>query len=202
MDFNLGFWFITVLVVITEMEVSREERSQQTKFPIRKHGGIWGDLLLFSVINAIVCNHLRLPALWVFAVIIGISLVATVVMHQTWFTSQSMTSWVWPNWPESGCWRGMSIAGRLHVYFMAAQITILLLFILSPAPASVIWATAILLTVFWPLGVIQPCWYITGKWLDPMAVLNSVIMVSGTWGVCLAKLTRPEWIEYLDQMAR
>jgi len=205
MRINLDILLVVMAYVVMEILFSvldESERKQATEFPLWKHGGVWGDLLLFSVINAIVWNHLRLPGLWLFAVIIVISVVATLGLHKMWFDGQGMTSGFWRFWPKGGCFGGMGLVGWMHVFFMMAQLTILLLFVLSPAPAKVIWTAAIMLTVFWPLGVIQPCWYLTGKWLDPMAVTNSAIMVIGTWGACWLKIVRPEWLDFFARLGR
>ncbi|MFA6255357.1 MAG: hypothetical protein WC675_05015 [Patescibacteria group bacterium] len=191
----------TAAFVIVEMAISA--LGPKTDFPLWKHGGIWGDLLLFAVINAVVWNHLRLPGLWVVVVILIIADTAAIGMHKMWFAGQEgMTSGIWPTWPNNGCWGGMSPAGFMHVAFMTTQIAILLLFVLSPAPPSVVWTAAILLTAFWPISVLQPCWYITSKWIDAMAITNSAIMVVGTWGACWVKLARPEWIKFVVKLTR
>lgn len=177
-------------VVLEGLLAKGEGTLVETGFPFLKHGGIWADFVLFSLVNGLVWKYLK-TSLKTWIGVIVVSLAITCVMHWVWFSTQSITSWLWPNHPEGGCFTGMSVAGRMHVVFMTAQIAILAIFVISPVDNKVaILAVACLLTIAWPLLVLQPCWVITGKWLDLQALVASAVIVGATWGISWSKLAK------------
>ncbi|MFA6382617.1 MAG: hypothetical protein WCX08_05105 [Candidatus Buchananbacteria bacterium] len=142
-------------------------------------------MLLFSLVNGLVWDHLRWRNC---GIIVPVCLVATLTMHYTWFSTQDLTSWLWPLGTRSNCWFSLSETGWLHVIFMTAQLSILVLYVINPVPATVAWSVAGLLTIFWPLGIILPCWYITGRWIDTQAIIASLVLLGGTWGFTIFKV--------------
>jgi hypothetical protein len=189
MDWNVVF--LTVMFLIIEGALAVFEgnfnKTGGTKFPFIYHGGIWGDLFLLPFLNGLIAPHIHLSG-WLILALIGVAGIISGVMHALWYKTQDKTSWLWPSGACQGWWTDLSTAGILHVIFMTCELTILGAYILSPAPAQTAWIVAGLLTVFWPLGVIQPCWFLTGKWIDRQAILSSTAIVGATWAITIFKV--------------
>jgi hypothetical protein len=209
-DMNWRIVAITALFVVMEGIISWQEgtlKKSSWKKPhlsFLGHGGVWGDFFLFSLINGLVWNYLDFsPVKLILAGIVGIG--ATTSMHELWYTTQpynGFKSSFWSSGRHWGsnprfnwevrvhhCFTDLSQTGWGHAIFMTLQVAILLLYIVSPVPAKIVWTVSILLTIFWPLGIIQPCWAITYKWIDRQALLSSIGVVGATWIVTLLKLT-------------
>ena len=159
------------------------------------HWGVCvGDAVLLPFLNGIIWDHLSwkpwYPAV---AIAIGATILTWLCHRQWWPTSQRLVFGVhFPNRRRSQGiskhWsRDLSAAGRLHVVFMAAQLTLLATYVLSPAPASVVWITAALLAAFPLVAVFQPSWAVHDR-IDGTAWISATAIWLGTGGVTAVKL--------------
>ncbi|MDO8560235.1 MAG: hypothetical protein Q7S23_04365 [bacterium] len=159
------------------------------------HWGVCvGDAVLLPFLNGIIWDHLNWKPWYQVAVIATIATLLTWLCHRQWWpTPQCLVFGIhFPNrWQSRGNakrWsRDLSAAGRLHIAFMAAQLTILATYVLSPAPASVVWVTAALLAVFPLVAVFQTSWVVHHR-LDANALLTATAIWCATGGVTAVKL--------------
>lgn len=183
---------LTMLAVIVQAVLSalngtlRPSSKQKPDIAFLQHGGMWADFLIYPLINAAIWPYLEFD-LW--AILWGpLAISATVAMHALWGNDQQTSGHMWPAHPHNEWYQNISLAGWVHVLFMTAEIFLLLNFVTSPTPNSVVLLVGLLLTIAWPLGVIQPCYIITDKWLDKTALLTSIVMIGSTWLVCICKI--------------
>ncbi len=180
------FVFFEALVSFAEGTLSKSSY-RKPKVSFFAHAGMWGDFLIFPFINGLIWDHLH-PFSWqTWLVVLG-SLLITLALHVFWASNHSTTGHMWPNHKTGKWYSDMSMSGWLHVIYMTCQLSILILYALNPMPYFVVVATGVLLTIFWPLGVIQPAYAEKGVWMDKTTAFASVITVGAIWGVSLIKI--------------
>lgn len=156
------------------------------------HGGMWGDLLILPFVAAIVVPRIPFRTVSPLAVAgtLALACVLTVVAHQQWAAfgaTLQVTDHVFPTHATGRWYSDISVAGWMHVAYMAAVIAILLAYCVLPlSPASILIVSA-LLTVHLPLGEIQPGWYTTGEPLAARNLVPPAVFVSLTWLIAWAK---------------
>ena len=188
------FWKMTIVTmcfVLTQYVVSLIEGGNSTRLPFLKHGGNWGDLLLLSFVNGLIANH-AFKYLYstpqTAMVIVIASCIASLVMHWIWFKTQNITSWMWVN-PENGWFGGLSTAGGMHLVLMWFEIMVLTSYALAtPMPESTIYSVAWLLTIFFPLAILGPCWVINHKVIDLQGGVALIATLILTWDISLVKV--------------
>jgi len=179
--------FVTMAFVAAEGVVSWFEGTlTKTDFPFLKHGGIWADFFILPLINGLIFGYVwnNIDKKATIAILLVILCpFAAMGMHHLWYNTQTISSWLWPVAFENrlGFSPDTSWAGFIHVNFMSLQLMILLFLVFTPVPPGIMQMVAVLLTLFWPLTVLQPCWMITGKWIDLQAIISSVVLVGATW---------------------
>ena len=157
------------------------------------HGGMWGDLLILPIAAASIIPRLDARArsatllLSLFAVAVGLSLFA----HAQWSAMGAIlqtTDHVFPT-HASGLWyRDISVAGWMHVAYMALQLAVFLGYIAVPMPREVILLVSGLLSVHLVIGQIEPGWYSTGEiWVARNVIPTGMCLVI-TWSVAVLKL--------------
>jgi hypothetical protein len=144
-----------------------------------EHGGMWGDLVLLSLANAVIVPHLTVGP-WI-AVAVVISTVASVAAHIHWYggtrgprvgedelVRQAVTrsarrgEHMWPRRVHGSWARDLSWAGWAHVMYVIGELTLLIGFALHPAPADVVIFVAAIFTIHVPIGLLQPRYFLTG----------------------------------------
>ena len=126
----------------------------------------WGvciaDAFLLPVVNGLVFNQLT-AAWWLVVVIAAGALVATLIFHQGWWPRGASPAYGlhFPSHRKSGgsacLWhRDLSAAGWLHIFFMAGEITILVLFVISPMPREIVIAVGAIMATYPLFGVMEP----------------------------------------------
>ena len=128
------------------------------------HGGMWGDLLLLPIANALVVPQLTLGS-WL-PLAFALSAVASVLVHIHWYRGHRTLHTAEHMWPtrRRGNWhRDLSWAGWLHVLYVAGELTLLAGFLTHPAPAVVVLVVCLVFTVHVPIGLLQPRWFVSGK---------------------------------------
>lgn len=153
------------------------------------HGGMWSDALLLAVFNAIVVPHVSWHA-W-FAVPGALALALTLVMHRAWWSpTGSCRDHLWPARSRDGkTWASsLSRAGWAHVVYMTAQLTLILVFLISRLPAAVVAAGSMMLAVHVAIGLLQPHWFCTGRKWNPAAAGPLTIALGGVALSAVVKL--------------
>lgn len=128
------------------------------------HGGMWSDLVLLSLANAVIVPHLTAGAWIGGAGAVGVA--ASLWVHRHWYQRGSGTETrgdhMWPA-RRHGTWaRDLSWAGWAHVLYVAAELALLVGFVLHPAPAAAVLFVAGIFTVHVPIGLLQPRWFVSG----------------------------------------
>ncbi|MDD5109883.1 MAG: hypothetical protein PHI63_01545 [Patescibacteria group bacterium] len=153
-----------------------------------------GDGLLLPVVNGIIWDHLEWEPWYRTAALFVTAVIVTWRFHRLW--------WPNPKDPAFGLhfldhhasgsnvsywWHDLSPAGWAHIAFMSVQLTILGLYVLSPAPPSVIWWTGAILAVFPVVAVLETSWVVNHR-IDRLAVLSAISIWLATAVVTAIKL--------------
>jgi hypothetical protein len=124
------------------------------------HGGMWSDLMLLSLANAVIVPHLSI-GWW----LVGAALAATVasiIVHRFWYSPRGGGDHMWPA-RTHGVWsRDLSWSGWAHVVYVIGELTLLLGFAIHPVPADAVILVAAIFTIHVPIGLLQPRWFLTG----------------------------------------
>jgi hypothetical protein len=149
------------------------------------HGGMWGDLVLLPVANAVIVPWLS-PGIW----LIGPLLVASglsVWLHIRWHGGAGVGAreHMWPTRRHARWWRDLSASGWLHVLYVAGEVALLIAYALTPMPARVVMIVSVALTVHIPLGLLLPARMLTGRWSSHVLLVPALALV---WSVAAVKL--------------
>jgi hypothetical protein len=161
-------WGISVAVVVLSGAVAWLEgnwvRRSGLSMGFANHGGMWGDLLLLPIANAIVVPHLTMGG-WL-PIACALSTAASVLVHIHWYRGPRAThaaEHLWPSRPR-GSWHGdLSWAGWLHMLYVAAELTLLAGFLGHATPPLATLLVCAIFTIHVPVGLLQPRWYLTGR---------------------------------------
>jgi hypothetical protein len=152
------------------------------------HGGMWDDLILLPIANAVVTPHLPWGP-WIVAAVLAAT-VASVWVHVHWYRGHRVShspEHMWPARPYASWFRDLSVAGWLHVLYVIGELALLIGFLLHPMPLPTIALVTGIFTVHVPIGLLQPRWFLTGR----MATLREqpllVPCLIALWLVAAAK---------------
>ncbi len=168
MDWSWNAWLLSVAAVVVSGAVASLEstftRQRGLAMGFANHGGMWGDLLLLPLANAVIVPYLTLGWWMPLGVVLGT--LASVLVHQQWYRGSSpghSPEHMWPSRPHGSWYRDLSVAGWLHVFYLIAALTLLAGFLLHPMPLVTVLMVAAILTIHVPLGLVQPRWFLTGR---------------------------------------
>lgn len=150
------------------------------------HGGMWGDAVLLSAVNALVVPWIE-PGWWLVAAALS-GIVGTMALHRWWHGGHrdGLREHMWPARPV-GRWRhDLSWAGRCHVVYVACEIAVLACYVVTAMPAAVVLMVSALLTVHVPLGVLQPPWIANGQ-VHRSDVWQAGLAITAIWLAALVK---------------
>jgi hypothetical protein len=150
------------------------------------HGGMWSDLVLLSMANAVIVPHLTWGR-WV-ATALAVSAIASTVVHKYWYSPNGAGDHMWPT-HATGSWaRDLSWAGWAHVLYVVGELTILAGFALHTVPPDVVILIAAIFTLHLPIGLLQPRWFLTGHiaTVQEQPLLAPLLLV--LWAVSASKL--------------
>lgn len=150
------------------------------------HGGMWSDVLLLPIANALIVPWLSLAGWLVVPATAGIA--ASWWLHARWHRGGGGGHWrehMWPARTHDGWHRNLSWAGWLHVVYVAAEMTLLLVYAVTPVPASAIVIVSLLLTLHVPIGLLAPAWVATGGRIVANRLLWPALAI--VWMVAIAK---------------
>jgi hypothetical protein len=167
-EFSWTAWLISAAAVVLSGLVARLEGSWKRRpgldMGFVDHAGMWDDLVLLSLANALIVPHLTWGR-WVVAAALTAT-VASLRVHKHWYRgnrAEHSCEHMWPARPR-GTWYGdLSWAGWLHVLYVAGELTLLLGFLVHPIPPIVVIATVAIFTIHVPIGLLQPRWFMTGR---------------------------------------
>lgn len=166
MDWSWTAWGVSVAAVILSGALAWREglwrRRPGLGMGFANHGGMWGDLVLLPLANAAILPHLT-AGLWL-PLALAVSTGASLWLHRFWYRGGGGAGdHMWPA-RRRGTWSGdLSRAGWAHVAYVAAELTLLLGFLVHPAPDVVVLTVAGVFTVHVPIGLLQPRWFLTGR---------------------------------------
>ena len=119
-EWSWSAWGVSVLAVLvsalTAWHAGTWRRRADLDLGFFEHGGMWGDLLLLPVANAVIVPHVEIGA-WLVAP--GVAAAAVSVwLHVQWYGGGGGRPWREHLWPSRAhaTWHGdLSGAGWLHV---------------------------------------------------------------------------------------
>jgi hypothetical protein len=152
------------------------------------HGGMWGDALLLSAVNAIVVPWVE-PGPWL-AWSLAAGLAATVALHAWWHGGHGagLREHMWPARPTGRWYADLSWAGWCHVAYVGFEVALLVAYVASPMPVSVVLAVSLLLSAHVPLGVLLPPWSGAGQ-VYREDVWQMVVAIGVIWAIAAAKMS-------------
>jgi hypothetical protein len=157
------------------------------------HGGMWGDLLLLPIANAAIVPHLRIGVWLPMAMTLAIA--ASIVVHVHWYRGNESQAarphaaeHMWPARPHGTWCRDLSWAGWLHVLYVALELTLLAGFLLHPMPLPAVLAVAGIFTIHVPIGLLQPRWFVSGRFASLGEQPLLVPCLTALWLVAALKM--------------
>jgi hypothetical protein len=133
-------------------------RSARVRVGFASHGGMWGDVILLPIVNALIGPWVVGGAWLMLPLFVGAA--ASVALHAWWHGGHQggIRDHIWPS-RRTGRWRGdLSRAGWCHVVYVAVEVAVLATYAVTPMPTRVVMLVSVLLTAHVPLGVILPAW--------------------------------------------
>ena len=168
MEWSWSVWGASVGAVVLSAAVAWLEgnwmRRSGLSMGFANHGGMWGDLVLLPIANALVVPQLTLGS-WL-PIAFALSAVASVLVHVHWYRGHKAMHTAEHMWParRRGVWhRDLSWAGWLHVLYVAGELTLLAGFLTHAAPPLVVLIVCLVFTIHVPIGLLQPRWFVSGK---------------------------------------
>lgn len=166
MEWSWTAWWISVAAVVVSGMAAWFEcswiRRPGLDMGFVNHGGMWGDLLLLPMANAVIVPDLTLGA-WIVLAFVT-STIASVWVHIHWYRGRDVAhspEHMWPCRPHGSCFRDLSWAGWLHVLYVIGELTLLIGFLMHPAPPMTVLIVAAIFTIHVPIGLLQPRWFVT-----------------------------------------
>jgi hypothetical protein len=180
------------------------------------HGGMWGDLVLLPMANAVIVPHLT-AGLWIAAAVV-LSTAVSIAVHMFWYhpldgdgatAAQSLPrshdapdaamaheegpavrrgDHMWPAHVHGTWARDLSWSGWAHVVYVAGELALLAGFAVHAMPPDVVLFVATIFTVHVPIGLLQPRWYRTGHIATVSEQPLLAPLLAMLWAVTLVKM--------------
>jgi hypothetical protein len=189
-DWSWPTWIVSVaFVMLSGLCAWREgnwRRRDDLEIGFVNHGGMWGDLLLLPIVNAVIVPWLPRAGWLIVPALAGVA--ASWWLHAHWHRGSGEGFWrehLWPARPHDRWQRNLSWAGWLHVLYVALEMALLVAYALTPVPISVILIVSILLTLHVPIGLLTPAWIATRGTLVRNRLLWPALAV--VWIVAILK---------------
>lgn len=193
MTFSFIAFLVTAAAVVISGVASFMEGTLTNKnvtMGFLNHGGMWGDLIIMSLVNGFVLPYIARSRFVVFAALF-VACVVTIITHTKWAEGMridGVTGHMFPT-HQAGVWYAdLSIAGWMHVLVMAILLTVVLMYAVSPTPANVVLTVSLLLTAHVFVGTVQPGWYCTGElwtWINFGPPICATVLI---WIVAALKI--------------
>lgn len=193
MDWSSAAWLISVAAVVVSGAVAWCEgcwaRRPGLDMGFANHGGMWSDLLLLPIANAVTLPHLTVGP-WIAGAVL-LSAMASGWVHYHWYRSWSTShscEHMWPCRPAGTWYRDLSVAGWLHVLYVTGELTILIGFLIHPMPDATVLVVAAVFTIHVPIGLLQPRWFLNGRIASLRQQPLLLPCLAALWIVSAAKL--------------
>jgi hypothetical protein len=201
-EWNWPTWLISVSAVFVSGVLAWSEgnwrRHHELGMGFANHGGMWSDLVLLSMANAVIVPHLTID--WWIAGALIVAAIASVWTHIHWYrplspagdetdvVTRSRGDHMWPSHGRGSWWRDLSWAGWAHVLYVTCELTLLIGFALHDAPPDAVLLVAAIFTIHVPIGLLQPRWFLTGHIATVQEQPLLAPLLLAVWGVTLIKL--------------
>jgi hypothetical protein len=194
MEWSWTTWLISVVAVLCSAALAWWQdnffKRPGLDMGFFNHGGMWGDLVLLPIANALIVPHLAAGS-WI-ATSIAVCLGLSAWVHVHWYRGDKpgahSLEHMWPSRPHRSWWRDLSWAGWAHVFYVAGQLTVLIGFFLFPMPDEVVAIVCVIFTLHLPLGLLQPRWFLTGEIATPRKQPLLLPLLATLWIVTLLKI--------------
>jgi hypothetical protein len=185
-------WLLSVAAVALSGAVAWLEGSWRRRpglaMGFSDHGGMWGDLILLPLANAVIAPHLAVGG-WMVPGLAAATL-ASLAVHKLWYRGDRESHSSEHMWPvrRAGSWHAdLSWAGWLHVVYVIGELTLLAGFALHPMPTAVVLVVTVIFTIHVPLGLLQPRWFLTGHIARPEEQPLLLVCLVALWVVAAWK---------------
>lgn len=191
LEWSWPAWLISVAAVAASGAVAALEghwsRARGLDIGFGTHGGMWSDALLLSALNALVVPWVEFGS-WLFWTLAA-GAAGTVALHAWWHGGHGagFREHMWPARPTGRWYADLSWAGWCHVVYVAFEVALLVAYIATPVPASVVVAVTLLLTAHVPLGVLLPPWGAARR-IYREDVWQTTLAIVAVWAVAAVKL--------------
>ncbi len=193
MQFNPAAFDATVALVVISGLMSVLERTFMSKLvtmDFLHHGGMWGDLLILSVVNGYIAPYLTRDATIIYC-LSAVAVILTLVAHWAWVNGMRehhITGHMFPAHVHGMWYKDLSLSGWMHVVTMAFLLGMLLAYIVSPMPRDVVFLTSFLVNIHVVLGTVQPGWYCTGSIFTKGNLVPPAAAIVLIWAIAAVKL--------------
>jgi hypothetical protein len=191
LEWSWPAWLISVATVAASGVVAALEghwsRARGLDIGFGTHGGMWSDALLLSALNALVVPWVGFGR-WLFWTL-AVGAAGTVALHAWWHGGHGagLREHMWPARPTGRWYADLSWAGWCHVVYVAFEVALLVAYVATPMPASVVVAVTLLLTAHVPLGVLLPPWSAARR-IYREDVWQTTLAIVAVWAVAAAKV--------------
>ena len=159
------------------------------------HGGMWGDLIIMSVVTGLVFPNLISNQICMFSALF-VALAVAIIAHVFWakgMQSEAVTGHMFPSHKTGKWYLDMSGAGWMHVLVTTMLLSIIFMYAVSPMSNYVIDTVSLLLTIHVFIATMQPGWFCTGKlwtWrnIGPPLVGTALIWSIAAWKIQFTRL--------------
>jgi hypothetical protein len=187
-EWNGVAWLASVLAVIVSGLVAGVEGNARRRSGLDMgfldHAGMWGDLILLPLANAVIVPWLTAGS-WLFTA--GLAATAcSLGLHRWWHggVRTAVRDHLWPDRAHGRWAHDLSWAGWCHVVYVAAELTLLFAYALTPTPLGPTLIVTAVLTIHVPIGVLQPAWFATGRVFE-WNVRTMIAALALVWAVAL-----------------
>jgi hypothetical protein len=190
-DFNWAAWLASAAAVVVSGTIAWAEGNwrQRPGLPMgfANHGGMWSDLVLLSMANAVIVPHLTVG--WWLVPALLLTTLASLIVHRYWYRPESQGGdHMWPSHAHGVWWRDLSWSGWAHVVYVIGELTLLVGFALHPTPDVAVLFVAALFTIHVPIGLLQPRWFRTGHIATVQEQPLLAPLLVTLWAVTMIKL--------------
>jgi hypothetical protein len=196
-EWSATTWLISVTAVFISGAIAWTEgnwtRRPGLAMGFANHGGMWGDLVLLSMANAVVVPHLSLGR-WIVAAVL-LATLASLWVHRHWYTprapdpdSGESGDHLWPRHARGWWWRDLSWSGWAHVVYVIGELTLLIGFLLHSMPVEVVILVTAIFTIHVPIGLLHPRWFRTGHIATVQEQPLLAPLLLALWAVTFVKL--------------
>ena len=191
LEWSWPAWLISVAAVAVSGAVAASEghwgRSRGLDVGFGAHGGMWGDAVLLSALNAMVVPWVE-PGRWL-AATLAAGVAGTVALHAWWHGGHGagLREHMWPARSTGRWYADLSWAGWCHVVYVAFEVALLVAYAASPMPPRVVLVVSLLLSAHVPLGVLLPPWT-ASRAVSRNDLWQTLLAIVAVWAVAAAKV--------------